>query len=104
VPFSLAVEVLDDCQGRPVSEGGVTAHLIVVPDSLPDDGPEFLDGFGVEDQRWVLDLEATEEGVHGHKLARGMASPASRPPAACRIPRNRVALRCYREEVQWFEV
>ena len=39
----------------------MTAHPIVVSDSSPDDGPEVLEGFGVEDQRSVLHIEATED-------------------------------------------
>ncbi|MDE0081266.1 MAG: hypothetical protein OXT72_01300 [Gammaproteobacteria bacterium] len=39
----------------------MTAHPIVVSDSYLDDGPAYLEGFGVEDQRSILRLGATEE-------------------------------------------
>ena len=61
---ALAVEVRDDSQGRPVSERGVTAHPIVISDPIPDDGVEFLERSGVEDQGSVLHLEAAEEALH----------------------------------------
>ena len=49
-----------DSRPQPVSEEGVTAHPIVVSDSPRDDGPEYLEGLGVEDQRSALHPGATE--------------------------------------------
>ena len=71
-----------DCQARPVSEEGVTAHSIVVSDSSLDDGPEFLVGSGVEDQRSVLHLGSTEGAVHLGAAPGLRRAQESRTPAA----------------------
>ena len=43
---------------------GLTAHQIVVSNLLPNGGLKFLRGFGIENQRSFLHLEAVEEALH----------------------------------------
>ena len=75
-----------DCQVRPVSEEGVTAHPIVVSDSSLDDGPGFLGGSGVEDRRSVLHPGSTEGALHPGVAPGLRRAQESRAPAACVPP------------------